>query len=417
MNDGTTYYWRVRAKDNRGAWGNWSKTWSFTPKGVMRPINPELITDDEKITISWSKSNMGKPPHFYNIYASNETNGFYPETSNFITKTADTFINVYFNETRDPNTFYRIVACTDDGQQSTPSDVIELSRPYLFHYMESIVVNQKLKLNLLTNKRISPYFYFGDSIYSEKSTITINLIPEWLQYNKRVVTGYADYNVLRKINYDDSLAMIKVKLKYSDTISELKTIILESPIKNRKPSLFMSNNEFLPNKPYTGYISTDDGDNLYGDYHSFEIISKPEWLDYRIENDTVHLFGATDTFTISENKIVITATDSKHEKTTRTFQINLLRKIEKTVELFPNPLDDYGIILIKNDSEIEFNFSIYDLNGQIIDRSDKKRYTGGIHEFPLDASNIKPGFYLLTAKILDLENGKWSTHTLKFIRK
>ncbi len=27
------YYWRVRAKDAKGVWGQWSKTWSFTPRG------------------------------------------------------------------------------------------------------------------------------------------------------------------------------------------------------------------------------------------------------------------------------------------------------------------------------------------------------------------------------------------------
>jgi hypothetical protein len=33
LNPGQTYYWRVRAKDNWGTWGDWSKVWSFTIEG------------------------------------------------------------------------------------------------------------------------------------------------------------------------------------------------------------------------------------------------------------------------------------------------------------------------------------------------------------------------------------------------
>ncbi|MBI3861995.1 MAG: hypothetical protein HY290_08870, partial [Planctomycetia bacterium] len=37
LNSDREYYWHVRARDNRGVWGEWSKTWRFTPRGPAAP--------------------------------------------------------------------------------------------------------------------------------------------------------------------------------------------------------------------------------------------------------------------------------------------------------------------------------------------------------------------------------------------
>src|SRR5262249_52453363 len=36
------YYWRVRVKDDKGVWGPWSGTWSFTPRGPAAPTDVAL---------------------------------------------------------------------------------------------------------------------------------------------------------------------------------------------------------------------------------------------------------------------------------------------------------------------------------------------------------------------------------------
>ena len=39
------YYWRVRAKNEKGVWGPWSKTWSFTPQAPNYPLEVTLNFD------------------------------------------------------------------------------------------------------------------------------------------------------------------------------------------------------------------------------------------------------------------------------------------------------------------------------------------------------------------------------------
>ena len=42
------YYWHVRAKNEKGVWGPWSKTWSFTPRGPAYPLDVTLDFDRDK---------------------------------------------------------------------------------------------------------------------------------------------------------------------------------------------------------------------------------------------------------------------------------------------------------------------------------------------------------------------------------
>jgi chitodextrinase len=45
LNPDTTYYWRVRYQDNRGAWSEWSEEASFTTQGTP-PDNPPATTEN-----------------------------------------------------------------------------------------------------------------------------------------------------------------------------------------------------------------------------------------------------------------------------------------------------------------------------------------------------------------------------------
>jgi hypothetical protein len=73
LNPGRRYYWRVRAKDGRGAWGPWSRIWSFTARAPGVPIHLRWGEPEGRdLTLLWDRSPEGRTPARYLVYGSNE---------------------------------------------------------------------------------------------------------------------------------------------------------------------------------------------------------------------------------------------------------------------------------------------------------------------------------------------------------
>ena len=148
------YYWRVRAKNEKGVWGPWSATWSFTPRGPAAPTEVTLAVDRDRGAgvLRWKPSPTGRKPAKYRIYGSDEK-GFtisdepYKATvgvskvvspnqlANFVTEVAATEAAVIGAEIHLPNAnkaYYRVVAVDDKGNRSGPSDFAEAPRPILW---------------------------------------------------------------------------------------------------------------------------------------------------------------------------------------------------------------------------------------------------------------------------------------------
>ncbi len=76
LTGGKTYYWRVQAKNDKGVWGPWSKTWSFTPTAPNYPLEVAVLGyDNDKAvgTLKWKANPFGQKPVKYRVYGSNET--------------------------------------------------------------------------------------------------------------------------------------------------------------------------------------------------------------------------------------------------------------------------------------------------------------------------------------------------------
>jgi len=218
------YYWRVRAQNDKGVWGPWSSTWSFTPRGPSSPIDVMLVFDAEKNigTLRWKPSATGRKPAKYRIYGSDEkgfsasdelfkavvgTSKLVPSTrpANFVAEISATeaeVIGANVKLTNANRAFYRVVAVDEKGNRSGPSDFAQAPRPIIY---SSPVIDAKVG---------SPYRYslaairsLGDlrtRVVAGKETMNywdvetprfaIEQGPPWLKIdaNTGVVSGVPD---------------------------------------------------------------------------------------------------------------------------------------------------------------------------------------------------------------------------------
>ncbi len=142
----TTYYWRVRSRDVKGAWGDWGSTWTFTWQGPRVPLNvrAEIVGDD--IVLRWDPNPRGERPVSYEVYGSNEKGFSVHKTeytsyrrgtvpANFLADTTDTSMLVVSPDPTHENMnqcYYRVVAVDANGTQSICSDFAEMPHPHIF---------------------------------------------------------------------------------------------------------------------------------------------------------------------------------------------------------------------------------------------------------------------------------------------
>jgi Putative Ig domain len=153
LNPDTKYFWHVRARDDKGVWGPWSPTWSFTAQGPSPPQNLSVEFDPEHTrgVLRWTPGPLGRKPAAYRVYASDEK-GFtasdeaYPVTvgvsdtlpsefpANFVAETSASELEVVGPHVKLPGAnkaFYRVVAVDAAGNRSGPSDYAASPRPVI----------------------------------------------------------------------------------------------------------------------------------------------------------------------------------------------------------------------------------------------------------------------------------------------
>jgi hypothetical protein len=148
------YYWRVRAKNEKGVWGPWSATWSFTPRGPASPtdVTLDINRDRGSGVLRWKPNQTGRKPAKYRIYGSDEKGFTISDTpyqaivgvsklvpanppANYMTEVSGTEAAVIGADIDLPNAnraYYRVVAMDEKGNRSGPSDYAEAPRPILW---------------------------------------------------------------------------------------------------------------------------------------------------------------------------------------------------------------------------------------------------------------------------------------------
>jgi hypothetical protein len=154
LTPGIKYYWRIRARSERGVWGPWSEAWSFTAGGPAAPLEVRLQPareGDAAVVLRWQPNPAGEKPARYRIYGSDEK-GFSvsdapyrlsvgqskdlpaQQPANFVAETANMELVVLGAGLELPNAnraFYRVVAVDAKGNRSGSSDYAAAARPFI----------------------------------------------------------------------------------------------------------------------------------------------------------------------------------------------------------------------------------------------------------------------------------------------
>ncbi len=213
-----TYYWHVRAQDDKGVWGPWSKTWRFTPRGPAYPL--DVTVDYDQVnntgTLCWKTNPLGRRPVKYRVYGSDEKgftvadknyqsvvgvtkkemadwNPWFP--ANFIAETTTTEIVLLGCDVDMPTankTYYRVVAVDEHGKRSGPSNYAVAPRPVIYskplvtakvdtEYRYQVLANRSLgdlSSRMTDGRQTSGYFNI------EKPCFTLTQGPAWLRIDE-----------------------------------------------------------------------------------------------------------------------------------------------------------------------------------------------------------------------------------------
>ncbi len=225
LTPGREYYWRARARNGKGVWGPWSKTWSFTPGGPAQPVDVTLEPAkgaDGKVILRWKPNAAGRKPVKYRVYGSDEK-GFSVSDepyrrnvgqskdlpaqapANFVAETSNTELVVLgagVDLSNANRAFYRVVAVDDRTQRSGPSDYAAAARPFIrskppdtarvgteFRYQVSAVRSLgDLRLRVVEGKEVASFWDI------EKPRFVLAQGPTWLRIDEStgVLRGVPD---------------------------------------------------------------------------------------------------------------------------------------------------------------------------------------------------------------------------------
>jgi hypothetical protein len=205
FNPDEDYYWRVRAQNNSGIWGEWSKTWSFRWAGPRVPVELEGQFQGRRVTMSWRPNARGPQPDHFEVYGSNER-GFTPskipydvfglgrQPANLIGTTRDTsllIVDCKLTGAGLNKAFYRVVSVDSNGTPSGPSAQLELPHPFiittppdfarvgeLWEYRPETLVS----LGDLQSRYVAPIYTFWER---EGYTFEVTEGPAWLTWDEK----------------------------------------------------------------------------------------------------------------------------------------------------------------------------------------------------------------------------------------
>ena len=412
LNSDTEYYWKVRAKDSKGAWGKWSPTWSFTPRGPMPPEIESSELRNETIFIVWNKNHSGVQPMYYEVHASNEAYGFTPSQQTLIGTTQTEYAAINYKKT--PKTFYRIVAVDKNGSKSGASNYISILYPYSFEEPDSIKGNHPFQFALKTNHVFTTDgILLNDEYYNVKiyDTIGIKTLhkPDWISFDQKQSEFYGSPNFLESQKGDSIIVEYTGVLVNGQTFKNFQTFKLKHGI-NRSPHLLMKDSVAYANSMFNSTIEVKDPDIEFGDFISqVKIINQPTWLNitFNSDNSIVNTWGVPTFKDLGDTLLTVEVFDALGISTIKTFPIKVLGLRDgSNFSVAPNPFGNETYILYRVDSPGKVIIQIYDSHSAKVQDLDLQIHKSGVYSYLWNPGSLSPGVYLLVIKLIESPTGK-----------
>lgn len=313
LEHGKTYYWRVRAMDNRGLWGNWSSVWSFTVKSVLPPVMAGFQLTDTALVITWQQNPAGKQPAGYELHGSNEMEGFTPTQETLLGTTSSNQWPVMYS-TGIPPAFYRIIALDSSGEQSQPTKTVLAPFPFVYTNSRPVIKPDTLfSVSLPGNSKYFSFFnYFFPDTIQYQSWVSPVSAPSFLQWDSvnYVFSGTTDTVNVRKMLYDYSMCQVQFQVIAPSSMPVFQTLVIQPSLQNRKPDVDTISQIPALGSFFQDTIHLQDGDAQYGDTHTWTPIHVPSWLSMQGTNDSLLLQGTPGYAAIADSVLKIQVTDS-----------------------------------------------------------------------------------------------------------
>ncbi|MEZ5046877.1 MAG: T9SS type A sorting domain-containing protein [Chitinophagaceae bacterium] len=141
----TTYYWRVRIRDQHQAWSTWSSPWSFTVQIPERPLNVHFkIVNNTIVKLVWDDNPAGKTPSSFMVLNGPTKQSLPFDTLSFPYEYTNLHevnkpLNINFKN-------FRVIAMDSDSNKSMPSSVVTIPEKIFLQFGTSIDLNSTIEL-------------------------------------------------------------------------------------------------------------------------------------------------------------------------------------------------------------------------------------------------------------------------------
>ncbi|HUE87446.1 MAG TPA: putative Ig domain-containing protein [Vicinamibacterales bacterium] len=190
----TKYYWRVRARDEKGFWGPWSQPSSFKTRAPLPPDVTIAVDPATRVgVLRWQPRRGGTAAVRYEVHGSNMP-GFTADATTLLATTERTSMAVLGPASAPNLAFYRVISYDKDDSRSPASEVASAPRPFI-HSVPAAVIDAgtayEYRPASIVSQGIEGRYDSQGTAYWDQDDVEWSVVqaPEWLSFEDGILTG------------------------------------------------------------------------------------------------------------------------------------------------------------------------------------------------------------------------------------